>query len=99
MQAFPLISTHEARLSAIIESSFDAIIAKDLNSVITDWNPAAERLFGYTRDEALGQSITMLIPNGLKDEEDAIIRRIRAGERVESYETTRIRKHGTRISV
>lgn len=99
MESVAPISTYEARLSAIIESSFDAIIAKDLNSVITDWNPAAERLFGYTRAEAVGRSITMLIPDGLKDEEEAIIRRIRAGERVESFETTRIRKDGTRISV
>lgn len=89
----------EARLSAIIESSYDAIVAKDLNSIITDWNPAAERLFGYRRDEAVGQSVTMLIPEGLKDEEDVIMKRIRSNERVESYETTRVRKDGTLISV
>jgi PAS domain S-box-containing protein len=89
----------EARLAAIIESSFDAVIAKDLNSIITDWNPAAERLFGYTAAEAIGQPITMLIPEHLRSEEADIIRRIRANERVESYETIRQRKDGTTIFV
>lgn len=88
-----------ARLAAIIESSFDAIVAKDLNSIITDWNPAAERLFGYTADEAIGRPITMLIPPELQDEEANIIRRVRANERVESFETVRLRKDGTRIHV
>lgn len=88
-----------ARLAAIIESSFDAIIAKDLNSIITDWNPAAERMFGYTAAEAIGQSIVMLIPEHLREEETEIIRRIRANERIESYETVRLRKDGTRIQV
>jgi PAS domain S-box-containing protein len=89
----------EARLAAIIESSFDAVIAKDLNSIITDWNPAAERLFGYTAAEAVGQPITMLIPEHLRSEEADIIRRIRANERVESYETIRQRKDGSTIYV
>ncbi len=89
----------EARLAAIIESSFDAVIAKDLNSIITDWNPAAEKLFGYTAAEAVGQPITMLIPEHLQSEEADIIRRIRANERVESYETIRQRKDGTTIFV
>ncbi|RYD61855.1 MAG: PAS domain S-box protein, partial [Verrucomicrobiaceae bacterium] len=88
-----------ARFAAIIQSSFDAIVAKDLNSIITDWNPAAERLFGYSAAEAIGQPITMLIPEGMKDEESEIIGRIRNNERVESYETVRIRKDGTRIDV
>ncbi len=88
-----------ARLAAIIDSSFDAIIGKDLNSVITDWNRAAERLFGYTADEAIGQSILMLIPEGLHGEETDIIERVRRGEQTSSYETTRRRKDGTYISV
>lgn len=88
-----------ARLAAIIESSFDAIIAKDLNSVITDWNPAAERMFGYAAAEAIGQSIIMLIPHHLREEETEIIRRIRANERIESYETVRLRNDGTQIQV
>ena len=89
----------ESRLAAIIESSFDAVIAKDLNSIITDWNPAAERLFGYTAAEAIGQPITILIPEHLQSEEADIIRRIRANERVESFETIRKRKDGTTIFV
>ncbi|HEV2514218.1 MAG TPA: PAS domain S-box protein [Devosia sp.] len=89
----------EARLAAIIDSSFDAVIAKDLNSIITDWNPAAERMFGYSADEAIGRSITMLIPPHLQSEETDIIRRIRANERVESYETVRLRKDGSTVFV
>lgn len=89
----------DARLAAIVDSSFDAIIAKDLNSVITNWNRAAERLFGYTAEEAIGQSILMLIPEGLESEENDIIGRVRRGEQVASYETTRQRKDGSCISV
>lgn len=89
----------EARLAAIIDSSFDAVIAKDLNSFITHWNPAAERMFGYTAEEAIGRSITMLIPPHLRSEETDIIRRIRANERVESYETVRLRKDGSTVFV
>ena len=88
-----------ARLAAIVDSSFDAIVAKDLNSIITDWNKAAERMFGYTAEEAVGRSITMIIPPDLQDEEANIIRRVRANERVESFETVRLRKDGTRIHV
>ncbi len=89
----------EARLAAIIDSSFDAVIAKDLNSIITDWNPAAERMFGYSAAEAIGRSITMLIPPHLQSEETDIIRRVRANERIESYETVRLRKDGTTVFV
>ena len=88
-----------ARLAAIVDSSFDAIVSKDLNSVIQTWNTAAERLFGYTAEEAIGQSILMLIPPSLASEEEDIIARIHAGERLESYDTTRLRKDGTPISV
>lgn len=95
----PVPPPAEARLAAIVDSSFDAIIGKDLNSVITDWNRAAERLFGYTADEAIGQSVLMLIPDGLKNEETEIIERVRRGEQVASYETTRRRKDGTFVSV
>lgn len=88
-----------ARLAAIVDSSFDPIIGKDLNSIITDWNQAAERLFGYTAEEAIGNSILMLTPDGLKHEEADIIDRIRRGERITGYETTRRRKDGTFIAV
>lgn len=88
-----------ARLAAIVEGSFDAIISKDLNSIIQTWNAAAERLFGYTAEEAIGQSILMLIPHNLASEEEDIIARVRAGERLESYDTTRLHKNGTSLSV
>ncbi|QND55670.1 PAS domain S-box protein [Mesorhizobium huakuii] len=89
----------DGRLAAIVDSSFDAIISKDLNSIITSWNMAAERMFGYSAEEAVGQSILMLIPDHLKSEETEIIGRVRAGERVASYETTRRRKDGALIAV
>ncbi|MGX8008170.1 sensor histidine kinase [Mesorhizobium sp. ORM8.1] len=92
-------SNADARLAAIVDSSFDAIISKDLDSVITSWNQAAERMFGYSADEAVGQSILMLIPAHLQGEETEIIARVRGGERVASFETTRQRKDGTLIAV
>jgi PAS domain S-box-containing protein len=87
------------RLSAIVESSFDAIISKDLNGRITTWNHGAERLFGYTAEEIIGAPITTLFPLGREDEEIGIIARIKSGERVESFETERRRKDGTIIPV
>ncbi|WP_181168945.1 PAS domain S-box protein [Mesorhizobium sp. B2-4-17] len=92
-------ATADARLAAIVDSSFDAIISKDLNSIITSWNSAAERMFGYSAEEAVGQSILMLIPDHLKSEETEIISRIRNGGQVASYETTRRRKDGVLIAV
>ena len=89
----------QARLAAIVESSQDAIIGKTLDSRITSWNAAAEYLFGYSAAEAVGQRITMLIPAERQDEEDKIIARLRQGERIEHFETVRIRKDGTTIDV
>lgn len=89
----------EARLGAIVDSSFDAIVGKDLNSIITDWNPAAERMFGYSANEAIGRSVLMLIPEGLQSEETEIITQIKNGERVASFDTTRVRKDGSLIFV
>jgi PAS domain S-box-containing protein len=93
------LMTAEARLGAIVDSSFDAIIGKDINSIITDWNPAAQRMFGYTAEEAIGRSVLMLIPESLQDEEIEIISKIKNGERVESFDTTRRRKDGSLIFV
>ena len=87
-----------ARYAAIVESSDDAIIAKNLDGVISAWNAAAERMFGYTEHEAIGQPIALIIPPDLRDEERNILRRLRAGERVH-YETVRVTKTGERIDV
>lgn len=91
--------TAEARLGAIVDSSFDAIVGKDLNSIITDWNPAAERMFGYTAEEAIGQSVLILIPESLQGEEVGIIDKIRRGERIGSFDTVRRRKDGSLFHV
>ena len=86
-------------LSAIVESSDDSIVSKDLNGVITSWNKSAERIFGYTEAEAIGQSVTILIPADRMDEEADILRRIRAGERVDHFETIRRRKDGKLVDI
>jgi PAS domain S-box-containing protein len=86
-------------LASIVESSDDAIISKDLDGVITSWNKSAERLFGYTASETVGQSITMLIPPERLDEEPRILASLRRGERVDHFETVRVRKDGTRLNV
>ena len=83
----------------MIESSDDAIVTKDLNSIITSWNPAAERMFGYTAAEAIGQSIRMLIPEELQTEEDVVLAKIRSGEKIDHYETVRQRKDGARLTI
>ena len=87
------------RYAAIVEFSDDAIIAKTLDGVISEWNPAAGRLFGYTQYEAIGQPITMIIPPDLHEEEYEILSRLRAGERIDHYETVRLTKAGERIDV
>jgi PAS domain S-box-containing protein len=88
-----------ARLAAIVEHSDDAIISKDLNGVIKSWNQGAERLFGYTAEEAISRPVTMLIPEGRLDEEPGILDRIRRGESIENYETVRRRKDGTLVDI
>ncbi len=87
------------RYAAIVESSDDAIIAKTLDGVISAWNAAAERMFGYTEHEAIGQPITMIIPPDLHEEEYEILRRLRAGERIDHYETVRVTRAGDYINV
>lgn len=88
-----------ARLAAIVDSSEDAIISKTLNGIITSWNQAAQRMFGYTAQEAVGQSILMLLPPERRAEEDDILRRLRAGQRIEHFETHRLTKDGRDILV
>jgi PAS domain S-box-containing protein len=88
-----------ARLAAIVESSDDAIISKDLEGTILSWNAGAERLFGYTADEAAGRSITLIIPPERLDEEHTILAKLRRGERIEHFETVRMMKDGRRIDI
>jgi len=89
----------QSRLAAIVESSDDAIVSKDLDGIINSWNKAAERMFGYTVDEVVGQSITLIIPPDRKDEEADILARIGRGERIEHFQTVRRRKDGTLLDV
>jgi len=92
----PSVNSH---LAAIVESSEDAIASKDLNGTITSWNKSAERLFGYTAEEIIGQPVTLIIPPELHDDEPRILSKIRAGERIEHFETVRMHKNGGRINV
>ena len=87
------------RLAAIVDSADDAIISKDLNGIVDSWNRGAQQMFGFTAEEMVGQSILRLIPDELQYEEDEILRKLRAGERVDHYETTRRKKNGERIDV
>lgn len=91
----------EARrfLAAVVESSDDAIVTKDLNGIITSWNQGAERLFGYRAEEVVGKSVTILIPEDRPDEEPAILAKLRRGERIQHYETIRRRKDGTLLNI
>jgi len=88
-----------SRLAAIVDSADDAIIGKNLNGIVTSWNKAAERIFGYSSQEMIGQSILRLIPEGLEYEEDEILRKLRAGERIDHYETTRKKRSGELFQV
>jgi PAS domain S-box-containing protein len=96
------LSDSEQRLrwsASIVESSDDAIVSKNLDGVITSWNKGAERIFGFTAEEAVGQPITIIIPQDRQDEERTILTRIRRGERMDHFETVRRRKHGSLIVV
>ncbi|MEO7051553.1 MAG: HWE histidine kinase domain-containing protein [Rhodanobacter sp.] len=88
-----------AHLAAIVKYSDDAILSKDLNGVITSWNRGAERLFGYTAEETIGRSVTLLIPQGMPDEEPGILDRIRRGEAIDHYQTVRVCKDGSLVNV
>jgi len=94
--AKPSVNSH---LAAIIESSEDAIASKDLNGTITSWNKSAERMFGYSAEEIIGQPVTLIIPPELHDDEPRILGKIRAGQRIEHFETVRVHKNGRRIYV
>lgn len=86
-------------LAEVVRSTQDAVFSKDLNAVITSWNPAAERLYGYTAEEAVGANVAFIVPPDHRGEEIEILNRIRSGERIETYETERVRKDGTRIDI
>jgi len=88
-----------ALLAAIVVSSEDAIASKSLDGIITSWNEAAERLFGYSASEMIGQSIMKIIPPELQNEEHAILAKLRAGHRIERFETTRLTKSGERVEI
>ena len=85
--------------AAIFESSDDGIVAKNLDGIVLSWNPAAERLFGWTADEMIGQSIRCLLPPDRQDEEDLILARIRRGDKIEQFLTERLHKDGRRLDV
>jgi PAS domain S-box-containing protein len=88
-----------SRLAAIVEYSDDAIVTKDLSGIITSWNEGAQRIFGYAAEETIGKPITLLIPADRQDEETKILERIRRGERVETFDTVRQRKHGSLVEI
>ena len=87
------------QLAAIVESSDDAIVSKSLDGIISSWNRSAERLFGYSADEAIGQHITLIVPPDRREEEVGILEKLRRGERVDHFETVRMRKDGTRLDI
>ena len=97
----PPVGSDDARLrlAAIVDSSDDAIVSKTLEGIIVTWNRAAETMFGYTASEAVGQSITMIIPPERLHEETEVLTRVRRGDRVEHFETIRVHKNGTRVYI
>ena len=97
-QVLQSLSTMQG-IASMVESCDDAIITKDLNGVITTWNAGAQRIFGYSAEEAVGKSVTILIPPDHLNEEPEIIERIRRGERIDHYETIRVRKDGRPIDI
>jgi PAS domain S-box-containing protein len=96
----PEINAHSRELlAALVASSSDAIVTKTLDGIVTSWNPAAERIFGYAAEEIIGQPIQLLLPPDRLSEEQAILRQIRQGVRVEHFETLRVCKNGIQIAV
>jgi PAS domain S-box-containing protein len=86
-------------LASIVDSSEDAVVSKNLDGTITSWNKSAERLFGYPAEEAIGQHITLIVPHDRRNEETMILEKIRRGERLEHFETLRVRKDGTLVNI
>jgi PAS domain S-box-containing protein len=86
-------------LAEVVRGTQDAVLSKDLDGIVTSWNPAAARLYGYTAEEAIGRHVSFIVPADHKDEEKAILERVKRGERLDTYETERIRADGARISV
>ncbi|HWT89520.1 MAG TPA: PAS domain S-box protein, partial [Solirubrobacterales bacterium] len=86
-------------LAEVVRGTQDAVLSKDLNGIVTTWNPAAMRLYGYSAEEAIGRHISFIVPPDHKDEEKVILERVKRGERLETYETERIRRDGARITV
>lgn len=86
-------------LAEVVRGTQDAVLSKDLDGIVTTWNPAAARLYGYSPEEAIGRHISFLVPPDHKDEEKVILDRIKRGERLDTYETERVRADGTRVSV
>jgi len=86
-------------LAEVVRGTQDAVLSKDLDGIVTTWNPAAARLYGYSPEEAIGRHISFLVPSDHKDEEKVILERVKRGERLDTYETERIRADGSRISV
>jgi PAS domain S-box-containing protein len=89
----------EGFLSSVVENADDGIVSKTLEGIVTSWNPGAETLFGYTAEEMIGQSISILIPEEQSDEEPRILERLRRGERIHHYETKRVRKNGDIVDI
>jgi PAS domain S-box-containing protein len=94
-----LVEETTGLMAAIVDSSDDAVISKTLNGIITSWNKSAELLFGHTADEAIGKHITLIIPPERHQEETSIIERLKRGERIEHFETVRMRKNGSRLDI
>ena len=93
------LQSPQSQLAAIVESSEDAILSKDLNGVIRSWNQGAERLYGYAAAEVLGQHVSILAPRGLPDDTDELMQRLRRGERIRHYETVRQAKNGNLLDI
>jgi PAS domain S-box-containing protein len=93
------IERTRAHLALVVAGTQDAVLSKDLDGVVTTWNPAAEALYGYSAEEAIGRHISFLMPEDLKHEERTILSAVRRGEALDTYETRRVRKNGTEIDV